>query len=126
MHWTAFLAYRRFPANARVADDMACIGCGYNLRGLNVWMRCPECGSEVGNSVFLLARAEIVQRNLHTMGYTYFAPLALLLACLAGAWWPALVAVPGAARRGRLRAWAENLTGIGPAWRPRRHTKVSR
>jgi hypothetical protein len=92
MHWTAFLAYRRFPANARVAENMACIGCGYNLRGLNVWIRCPECGSEVGNSLFLLARPEIVQRSLHTTGYTYFAPLALLLTCLTGAWWPALVA----------------------------------
>jgi hypothetical protein len=92
MHWTAFLAYRRFPATARVADDMACIGCGYNLRGLNVWTRCPECGGEVGNSLFLLARPEVVGRNLHTAGYTYFAPLVLVLTCLNSAWWPALVA----------------------------------
>lgn len=92
MHWTAFLAYRRFPATARVADDMACIGCGYNLRGLNVWRRCPECGQEVGNSVFLLAQPDIVHRSLSSAGVTYFAPLALLLTCVSSAWWSALVA----------------------------------
>lgn len=34
-----------------VKSDIPCRKCGYNLRGLNVGGRCPECGSPVGLSV---------------------------------------------------------------------------
>jgi hypothetical protein len=34
-----------------VDDDMACIQCGYNLRGLNDEGRCPECGTPIDKTV---------------------------------------------------------------------------
>lgn len=38
-------------ASAFVQDDIACRKCAYNLRGLSLAGRCPECGSPVGVSV---------------------------------------------------------------------------
>ena len=34
-----------------IAEDMLCVACGYNLRGLLPDGRCPECGSPVNRSV---------------------------------------------------------------------------
>jgi hypothetical protein len=34
-----------------IAEDMPCMICGYNLRGLMIDGRCPECGSAVSRSV---------------------------------------------------------------------------
>ena len=34
-----------------VACDIACVKCGYNLRGLNQERRCPECGMPVARSL---------------------------------------------------------------------------
>lgn len=87
MHWTAFLAYRRFPAHARVMDDCACVQCGYNLRTQMVSSRCPECGNEVGNSVFLLAKPAVASRGLRTAALTYLAPASILIAYISGAYW---------------------------------------
>jgi hypothetical protein len=33
-----------------VNEGLACIGCGYNLRGLSHEGRCPECGRAVTDS----------------------------------------------------------------------------
>lgn len=95
MHWTAFLAYRRFPAHARVTDDLPCAGCGYNLRSALANGTCPECGKAVGDSLFVLNQPEIVGRSLRTIGKTHLGFLALLLGCLqsAGADWPVIVAL---------------------------------
>src|SRR6266850_463492 len=92
MHWTAFLAYRRFPAHARVADDLPCAGCGYNLRSALANGKCPECGKAVGDSLFVLTKPEIVGQSLRTIGNTYLGIFVLLLAFLPiGANWPAIV-----------------------------------
>ena len=97
MHWTAFLAYRRFPAYARVMEDCACIQCGYNLRMQMVSSRCPECGYEVGNSVFLLARPSVTARGLRTAGATYLVPLCIVIPMLFSAYWAIfIVALAGA------------------------------
>lgn len=85
MHWTALLAYRRFPRDAVVIDDVACIGCGYNLRGIRAGGRCPECGNAVGDSLFLLAEPEVVARGLRGIAKSYLACLALLINCIV---WP--------------------------------------
>jgi hypothetical protein len=87
MHWTAFLAYRRFPAHARIVDDCACIQCGYNLRMQMVAARCPECGYEVGHSVFLLAHPAVTARGLRTAGVTYLAPFMMILPMVTSAYW---------------------------------------
>jgi hypothetical protein len=36
---------------ALIAEDTACVICGYNLRSLKVAGRCPECGSPVDRSI---------------------------------------------------------------------------
>ena len=38
-------------ANGTVVDDVPCRKCGYNLRGLFMTGRCPECGLAVGRSL---------------------------------------------------------------------------
>lgn len=38
-------------ASAPIAQDVACRKCGYNLRGLSMEGRCPECGTAVGYSL---------------------------------------------------------------------------
>jgi hypothetical protein len=38
-------------AGGRVAEDLACIQCGYNLRTLHREAKCPECGMAVGRSL---------------------------------------------------------------------------
>ncbi|HVP13685.1 MAG TPA: hypothetical protein VMV94_21095 [Phycisphaerae bacterium] len=35
----------------RLAEDVACRRCGYNLRSLSLGTRCPECGTAVGRSL---------------------------------------------------------------------------
>jgi hypothetical protein len=34
--------------DAIVAEDRPCLRCGYNVRGLRVGGRCPECGTALG------------------------------------------------------------------------------
>jgi hypothetical protein len=94
MHWTAFLAYRRFPENARVADDLPCIGCGDNLRSLPARANCAECGRPVGDSLFVLAQPQVVGNCLKSIGATFFGVLILFLPCLSiNALWPPIVAM---------------------------------
>jgi hypothetical protein len=38
-------------ANARVEHDISCRSCGYNLRGLFISARCPECSAAVVQSI---------------------------------------------------------------------------
>jgi hypothetical protein len=47
-HNTVRTAYQRLRFPDQVGDfDLACPGCGYNLRGLATIGRCPECGNPV-------------------------------------------------------------------------------
>ncbi len=56
-------------ANAVVNFDFACIQCEYNLRGLPVGNRCPECGTPVleslsaGDPVDLYDRIDALRRS---------------------------------------------------------------
>jgi hypothetical protein len=34
-----------------IEDDVKCVSCGYNLRGLSPQGRCPECGSGIAQSI---------------------------------------------------------------------------
>lgn len=88
------MAKRYFPAHARVADDLACIGCGYNLRTLMANANCPECGQQVGSSLFLLARPRVVADNLGGAAKTHLAMFILALPLLGpGSFWPLIVAM---------------------------------
>jgi hypothetical protein len=122
MHWTALLAKRFFPPEARVVEDVTCINCGYNLRGLRAVGYCPECNSQVGDSLFVLARPEVVARGLQALGKGHLAALGLGLGCVINAYWPLFVSVGilflGAIWRSmglyelRFRAAIENLPVI--------------
>ena len=39
-------------SDGAIAADLACSGCGYNLRGLTLDRRCPECGTTIARSAF--------------------------------------------------------------------------
>lgn len=39
------------PVQHELTDDINCIDCGYNLRGLDPVGRCPECNAEVSRSL---------------------------------------------------------------------------
>jgi len=40
----------RLGPDGRIDVDIACVSCGYNLRGLAPDGRCPECGTAIGRS----------------------------------------------------------------------------
>ncbi len=60
----------------QVPTDLACMGCGYNLRTLNLATACPECGRAVGDSAATrLVRSdpgwlEQVHRAARTLAWT--------------------------------------------------------
>ncbi len=53
-----------------IDDDLACVHCGYNLRGLTKKHRCPECGTPAGFSVRgdLLLYAPVPWLNTVSLG----------------------------------------------------------
>ncbi|MHC4990989.1 MAG: hypothetical protein ACYTGC_08410 [Planctomycetota bacterium] len=79
MHWTAILAKRAFPTNARVVDDLPCVSCGYNLRHQRADARCPECSMPVGESLYLLRRPEITASAVHSIATSYAGLIGLPL-----------------------------------------------
>src|SRR5512134_1124043 len=40
----------RRSVSAEIKEDLPCVTCGYNLRGLTGKHRCPECGTPAGFS----------------------------------------------------------------------------
>ncbi|MHC5023036.1 MAG: hypothetical protein ACYTGG_03870 [Planctomycetota bacterium] len=42
-----YLKYRKALAGGEIERDLACRGCGYNLRGLKYGRNCPECGQMI-------------------------------------------------------------------------------
>ncbi len=43
----------KLDAQGRIAEDLACIGCGYNLRTANPRGRCPECGTATPRTLWV-------------------------------------------------------------------------
>jgi hypothetical protein len=95
MHWTALLAKRYFPPGARVIADVPCVGCGYNVRGALASGLCPECARPVGDSLFVLSKPQVVARGLRSVAVGAWFYLAVLAACLLGAfvWLPLVIAM---------------------------------
>ncbi len=50
-----------------IADDVMCLTCGYNLRGLSRASDCPECGFRIIRT--LMARQGMTQRELATLAF---------------------------------------------------------
>lgn len=100
--------------------DVACVNCGYNLRGLAPGGDCPECGSAVRQSLRedRLADAPLAWlRRVRWGAYVLVAALVLLpvvnlvpAAVLAwGAWAPSMTLV----QLGVVLAWGVNLLAVG-------------
>jgi acyl carrier protein len=49
-----------------LVGDVACVGCQYNLRGLEPFTNCPECGTEVAHEAQL--RAGVTQVLVDALG----------------------------------------------------------
>ena len=127
MRWTALLEKRTFPPDARIIGDLMCIGCGYNLRGSRVEGPCPECGMQVGASLYELARPDEVSGGVRMIAWSYlfiylmilpaFAKrlmgMDMLLLALAGLGVGALFRLVGAINL-RFRAALAPLPVIGP------------
>ncbi len=81
------------PLSERIArdlsGDLACVGCGYNLRGMSVRGECPECGLGVLATVLHVIDPqaeqlqEIPRRRLVAGGMVAWAGFALMAAVLA-------------------------------------------
>ena len=88
MHWTALLARRQFPPDARIRGDLDCIGCGYNLYSARVGGACPECGLDVQASMHELARPDEVSAGYRAIARSYLPhfliPLPLAISRFAG------------------------------------------
>jgi len=41
----------RAPSEPRISEDLACVGCGHNLRGLPASSPCPECGRPIRDTL---------------------------------------------------------------------------
>lgn len=54
-------------APAAFFRDTACVNCGYNLRGLTVDRRCPECGCPVENTFALLRGQGLTRQDLGSL-----------------------------------------------------------
>ncbi len=109
-------------------EDLYCLTCGYNLRGLyGDPVRCPECG-ELNDLGTAAIPAEFIRRGLREMetAPTYCTAFALMIAaCLAFVLltnWPQS-ACPGAALVGLLVAWSTGYREMKsryhdrPGWR---------
>lgn len=42
----------QFDENGRIADELSCRSCGYNLQGLHPEGLCPECGTSIVRSIY--------------------------------------------------------------------------
>lgn len=76
---------------ATITESLPCLGCDYDLRGLDATRTCPECGKAVGESMFtndekrvLAKHAEGLKSLAVSVGLTLGAPLTLFAAPVLG------------------------------------------
>ncbi len=81
-----YLKYRQASSRERIEEDLFCVDCGYNVRGLNSGRACPECGVAIeapggagGVSGDVLLAGGPARRQAWRLG------LALAFGCLVGA-----------------------------------------
>jgi hypothetical protein len=55
---------KSYQQRGTVDQDQACVGCGYNLKGLSKKGVCPECGRAVAGTVSTRARGDIADAPL--------------------------------------------------------------
>ncbi|MBC7834382.1 MAG: hypothetical protein H7Y88_04685 [Phycisphaerales bacterium] len=61
-----------------VNEDRACIGCGYNLKGLKVSGKCPECGRAIRKAKVSYSAQQLVRAPLGYLTRLRFASTLLL------------------------------------------------
>ncbi len=77
-----------------VVGDLACVGCGYNLRSRPIAGRCPECGLEVAHSLWKIPHPRETAAAVRLVGLALSLWLAawtvVVLGVLALAWYDEL------------------------------------
>lgn len=66
-----------------LSRDLSCVGCGYNLRGLNRNRACPECGKAIRDTLKRIGPEDVpdLADELSALSWTYLGMSVLLLLC---------------------------------------------
>jgi len=103
------------PASAGVASDLPCKGCGYNLRGVDQGVNCPECGLPVRDTLEGVAveesRRDAAAESLrsYSKAFLFGAPLGLFMVSCVGPPLAVLALVGSVQRLIALRNAAKSL-----------------
>lgn len=98
--------------NAQIEGDVACVQCGYNLKGLARSGQCPECGAPVASS---FGRGRFLFKNLTDAPMSYLKMLRMGFYLLAGCIAALFGAIVAAIRIGGLGA-SLLVAFIGVVW----------
>lgn len=87
--------------HAVIPGDLACLGCGYNLRTLAANSRCPECGEDVGESLKCLRWLQDKPESLYSLArfsqalawIAVFVAALIVIVWLCGLWLGSLTPV---------------------------------
>ncbi len=111
--------------------DVACLGCGYNVRGLADEATCPECGTSIGESIAMMERLLGDRASRNKLGRAITC-LAISLGCTCFTWlvlwftltgnaniWPLIA---GVVLTGNILWWV----GSHGVWSGQTQTRISR
>lgn len=98
--------------NAQIEGDVACVKCGYNLKGLPRGGNCPECGSSVASS---FGRGRFLFKNLTDAPMSYLKMLRMGFYLIAGCIAALFLSIVMAVKFGGLSA-SLLVAAIGIVW----------
>lgn len=63
----------------RIAQDLPCIGCGYNLRSIEWEGQCPECGGQAARTTTFLAEYGVDRKSLRRIMWAMTALAVMMI-----------------------------------------------